>query len=174
MRETERVEIEISFIVFPFFRDDDIVCKPAYLFLPGRFRLHLPMVVDECGRLVRFRVHDDEVFAHVPDDKADAFIFEPQIAVFFDMLQHVFRFVGHGADQAFFVAGEDERQVSVLNPVLFIAKPVPDIMFSVFFDFGQYFLQSYFFQEMIPVGNNDLCIGKTFIRSIKIPIRRDI
>ena len=47
-------------------------------------------------------------------------------------------------------------------------------MFSVFFDFGQYFLQSYFFQEMIPVSNNDLCIGKTFIRSIKIPIRRDI
>lgn len=74
------------------------------------------------------------------------------------MLQHVFRFVGHGADQAFFVAGEDERQVSVLNPVLFIAKPVPDIMFSVFFDFGQYFLQSYFFQEMT-LSATTICVS---------------
>ena len=90
------------------------------------------------------------------------------------MIGHVFRFVGHSADQAFFIAGTDERKASVLYQVLFIANPVPDGLFSVVADFVQYSLQPGFFQEVIPVLCHDLSIGKTFVGFLKEPFRRNI
>ena len=103
------VQVEVAQIVFAFFRGQNVLREPAYLFLEGALDFHVAVVRGHHAASAVFQIRDEEILAQILGHETDTLIPKLQLLVFIQAFEHVLGGVAAGYDDLLLVLGSVEE-----------------------------------------------------------------